>query len=315
MPNPIEKNGTHKTRDAYAKSIVKLMRQEFNIRNEFSRDYEGDPTKGAVKVPVRNEDIKLSDYDILNGVKMTQSATDYLDILVNNHKGFSELCDGYEAEAVPDNMKAQRLESASYTIGKALEESAIKALLEGGVILEDKTPLTANNTYAKIAAVVTNMKKRGIKVSEMRIAISADTELNLLTDEKFSNTAGTLGADLIREGVIGKVAGVATKPNYLMPDYVEFIVYAKPWCQAIDGWKVSPAFKDIADGEHIGSSSLQGRLIYKDVVTNELAVTIKTNGDATQTVSDVTTMSLEEEGNGYGYEDETENSDLSNIGE
>ncbi len=285
MPNPIEKNGTHKRRETYANSIVKLMRQEFNIRNEFSRDYEGDPTAGAVKVPTRNDDVKLSDYDILNGIELTQSATDYLDVLVNKHKGLSELCDGYEAAAVPDNLKAQRLESAGYTIGKALEESAISALMDGGMTLEDTEVLEANNTYAYIAKIITNMKKRGIKVTEMRVAISADIELNLLTDEKFSNSAGSLGADLIREGVIGKIAGVATKPNYLLPENVEFIVYAKPWCQAIDAWKVSPDFKDIADGKHIGSSSLQGRMVYNDVVTNELAVTIKVNRNATTEIS------------------------------
>lgn len=321
------KNGTHEPRVTYANSIVKLMRQEFNIRNEFSRDYEGDPTKGAVKVPTRNNDIKLSDYDILNGVTMTQSATEYLDVLVNNHKGFSELCDGYEAAAVPDNLKAQRLESAGYATGKALEESAIDALITGGKTLEDTTALSANATYAYIAEIVTNMKKRGIKVTEMRIAISADIELNLLTDEKFSNSASTLGADLIREGVIGKVAGVATKPNYLLPDNVEFIVYAKPWCQAIDGWKVPPDFKDIADGNHIGACSLQGRMIYKDIVTNELAVTIKTVKTATEPVTPPiesggpsnpeTVSNKNEDTPAYSPEDEfTEDDlDLSNISE
>lgn len=37
----IAKNGTHKRQERYADAIVKLMRQQFNIRNEFSRDYEG----------------------------------------------------------------------------------------------------------------------------------------------------------------------------------------------------------------------------------------------------------------------------------
>ena len=41
MANAIAKNGTHKREERYADTIVKLMRQQFNIRNEFSRDYEG----------------------------------------------------------------------------------------------------------------------------------------------------------------------------------------------------------------------------------------------------------------------------------
>ena len=37
----IQKNGTHKRQERYADAIVKLMRQQFNIRAEFSREYEG----------------------------------------------------------------------------------------------------------------------------------------------------------------------------------------------------------------------------------------------------------------------------------
>ena len=280
MANPIATNGTHKSQERYTNEIVPLIRQEFSIRNDFSRDYEGDPTVGAVgavKIPTRNGDIKLSDYDILNGIEMTQSATDYIDILIDQEKAFSELIDGYEADVVPDNIRAQRLESAGYIVGKALEESAINALVEGGTVSEDTTPLTKKDVYEKIAKEVNNMKKRGIKPAEMRIAVSADTELLLLTDDKFSNTASTVGADLVREGVIGKVAGVATKPCYMLPEDIEFIIYAKRWCQSIDAWKAETAINPIQDGKHVKASALQGRMVYKDTVTNALAVQIKKN--------------------------------------
>jgi len=281
MANPINKTGTHKSQEKYTNEIVPLIRQEFSIRNDFSRDYEGDPTVGIVKVPTRNEDIKLSDYDVLNGITMTQSATDYLDVPVNKEKAFSELIDGYEAETVPDNIRAQRIESAGYVVGKALEESAINALVVGGTVSEDTASLTEKNVYQKIAKEVKNMKKRGIKPTEMRIAIPAETELLLLTDEKFSNTAGTLGEKLVREGVIGKVAGVATKPCYLMPDDVDFIIYATRWCQSVDAWKAETAINPIQDGKHVNASALQGRMVYTDTVTNKLAVQIKKNSATT----------------------------------
>ena len=115
-----------------------------------------------------------------------------------------------------------------------------------------------------------------------RVAISSDTELALLTDEKFSNTASTIGAELVREGVIGKIAGVATKPNYLMPANVEFIIYDKRFCQKYEVWKKEPAINSLADGKHIGASALQGRQVGGVMVTNPLGVQIKTNGDATE---------------------------------
>lgn len=278
MANAIATNGTHKRQERYADTIVKLMRKEFNIRNEFSRDYEGDPTSGAVQVPVRNGDIVLSNYDVLNGITMTQSATDFLPVLIDQHKAFSELVDGYEAEAVPDNLRAQRLESAGYVTGKALELSAIKALVDGGTIESSTSATTEQNVYKTIATSVKNLKARGIPTDGLRIAVSADTELKLLTDEKFANTAGSLGAELVRNGVIGKINGVQVKPNYLMPEEVEYIVYAPAWCQAIDEWKVEPSFVNIQDGKHVGASALQGRMVYKDIVTNALAVQVKTTG-------------------------------------
>ena len=277
MANSINSTGTHKSQEKYTNEIVPLIRQEFNIRNDFSRDYEGDPVVGMVKVPTRNGDIKLSDYDILNGITMTQSATDYLDIPVDQEKAFSELIDGYEAETVPDNIRAQRIESAGYVVGKALEESAIDALVKGGSVSENTEPSTELNIYKNIATDIKNMKARGIKPSEMKVVVSADTELLLLTDEKFANTSGSLGAELVREGVIGKVAGVATKPNYLLPDDIEYIIYAKRWCQSIDAWKAEAEINPIQDGKHIKASALQGRMVYKDVVTNKLAVQIKKN--------------------------------------
>lgn len=119
------------------------------------------------------------------------------------------------------------------------------------------------------------MKKRNMKVNLMRIVVSADTEELLLTDEKFSNSAGTLGAELLREGVIGKIAGVPVKANYLMAEDVEFVIYDKRFCQKYEVWKAEPSIEDIKDGKHIKASALQGRQVGGLMVTNKLGVQIK----------------------------------------
>ena len=64
MANAIGNNGTHERQERYASAIVKLMRPSLKIRNTFARDYEGNPVAGAVKVPVRNTDVSISDYEI-----------------------------------------------------------------------------------------------------------------------------------------------------------------------------------------------------------------------------------------------------------
>lgn len=277
MANAIGTNGTHERQERYANAIVKLMRPQLRIRNTFSRDYEGNPVSGAVKVPVRNTDVKIVDYDVKSGVALSQSATTYKNIPVDNHKAINELIDGYESQAVPDNLVAQRLESGAYVIASTLEADAIKALTTGTT---DSTmaDCTADNVYANILADIAEIAKLGVDKSRIRVAISYATELLLLTDEKFSNTSSQIGAELAREGVVGRINGV----NVLTQDLgqvaskdVEYIVYAIDWCQAIDEWMIEPTINDLKDGAHIGASALQGRMVYTDTVTDAKAVRVK----------------------------------------
>ena len=276
MANAIGTNGTHKRKETYADEVLAIARAEMNIYEDFSTDYEKDEVTGQINVPTRNGEVTVSDYDVLNGITLSQSATDYLPLPVDKDYGINELVDGYEAEAVPDNLKAQRIESAGYSIGMKKEQMAITALMTG-TVSSDTAPLTTSDVYKKIVAEVTNMKKRNMKVNMMRIVVSADTEELLLTDDKFANSSSTIGAELLREGVIGKIAGVPVKPNYLMGDDVEFVIYDKRFCQKYEVWKKEPSFNNIADGKHIGASALQGRQVGGLMVTNPLGVQIKKN--------------------------------------
>ena len=278
MANPIAINGTHKRRETYADEVLAMAKSKVNIYEDFSTDYEIDGATGAIKVPTRSETVTISDYDVLNGIELTQSATDYVDLPVDKNYGINELIDGYEAEAVPDNIRANRIEAAGYSLGLKKENMAIAALVADGTTSADTTALTEETAYKKIAAEVSNMKKRNMEVAQMRIVVSADTELLLLTDEKFANTSGQLGAELIREGVIGKINGVPVKPNYLLPENVEFIIYDKRFTQKYEVWAVEPTINNLADGKHIGASALQGREVGGLKITNALGVQVKTAG-------------------------------------
>lgn len=279
MANPIAINGTHYRKETYADQVLTIARSEMNLYEDFSTDFEKDPATGAINVPTRAGEVVVSPYDILNGIALSQSATAYMVLPIDKNYGINELVDGYEANAVPDNLIAQRIESAGYSIGMTKEGYAVTALLTG-TVSSDTTALVADTAYNKIALEVSNMKKRNMKVSSMRIAVSADTELLLLTDAKFANTASTIGAELIREGVIGKINGVPVKPNYLMGETVEFIVYDKRYCQKYEVWAVEPSIQDLKDGVHIGASALQGRMVGGLAVTNALGVQIKKNAAA-----------------------------------
>ena len=278
MANPIATNGTHKRRETYANEVLAMAKSKVNIYEDFSTDYEIDGATGQINVPTRSAEVTISDYDILNGVALTQSATDYKVLPIDKNYAINELIDGYEAEAVPDNLRANRIEAAGYSLGLKKENMAITELVGKGTKSSDKTALTEADAYKKIAAEIANMKKRNMEVASMRVVVNADTELLLLTDSKFANTAGTLGAELVREGVIGKINGVAVKPNYLLPEGVEFIIYDKRFTQKYEVWSVEPSISDIKDGKHIGASALQGRQVGGLMVTNALGVQVKTTG-------------------------------------
>ena len=279
MANPIAKNGTHERRETYANEVLAMAKSKVNIYEDFSTDYEIDGATGQINVPTRSAEVTISDYDVLNGVELTQSATDYVVLPIDKNYAINELIDGYEAEAVPDNLRANRIEAAGYSMGLKKENEAINALVSKGTKSSDKTALTETDAYKKIASEIANMKKRNMEVSSMRVVVSADTELLLLTDDKFANTSGNLGAELVREGVIGKINGVAVKPNYLLPENVEFIVYDKRFAQKYEVWSVEPSINNLADGKHIGASALQGRQVGGLMVTNALGVQVKTNGE------------------------------------
>ena len=278
MANAIATNGTHKRRETYANEVLAMAKSKVNIYDDFSTDYEIDGSTGQINVPTRSAEVTISDYDILNGVALTQSATDYVVLPIDKNYAINELIDGYEAEAVPDNLRANRIEAAGYSLGLKKENLAINELVAKGTKSSDTTALTEEDAYKKIAAEIANMKKRNMEVASMRVVVSADTELLLLTDSKFANTAGTLGAELVREGVIGKINGVAVKPNYLLPEGVEFIIYDKRFTQKYEVWSVEPSISDIKDGKHIGASALQGRQVGGLMVTNALGVQVKTTG-------------------------------------
>lgn len=278
MANPIATNGTHKRRETYANEVLAMAKSKVNIYEDFSTDYEIDGATGQINVPTRSAEVTISDYDILNGVALTQSATDYKVLPIDKNYAINELIDGYEAEAVPDNLRANRIEAAGYSLGLKKENMAITELVGKGTKSNDTTALTEADAYKKIAAEIANMKKRNMEVASMRVVVNADTELLLLTDSKFANTAGTLGAELVREGVIGKINGVAVKPNYLLPEGVEFIIYDKRFTQKYEVWSVEPSINDIKDGKHIGASALQGRQVGGLMVTNALGVQVKTTG-------------------------------------
>jgi len=266
-------NGTHELQERYATTIIKLKRKENVVRNLFGRDYEGDPLSGAVKIPKRDAEVAVGDYDLADGGALSQGATEYVTVTIGQHKFINEMVDSYEANAVPDQLQAQRLDSASYSLGRVQELHAV-SVIEAGTASANTTLSTESTAYKNVKTEIAVLKKLGIAPSDMRIIMSVDFEDTMFDDTKFANSAGALGAELLREGVVGKVTGVNTYTSANLSADVEFIVFSPLWAQTIEDWKVMPSFKNLTN-EYIGSSALQARMVYQDALLDATTCRVK----------------------------------------
>ena len=277
MANPIlPTNGTHELQEKYADSVLKIARKKNILRAEHSgREYEGDPKSGAIKVPVRDTEAVIGNYDVVAGATLTTSATEYKTILVDKNKAVNELIDGYEAEAVPDDLVAQRLVSAGYGFGRVANADFIAELDDNGTAETSTTASDSNSIYGNISNTIGELTKLGIDKESLVVAIPTDTESLLLNDTKYTNTASNVGAERAMSGVVNLIRGVPVVIDDNMPVVDEYMVYSKDFAQAGNAWEIMPQVKDLADGKHIGSSALQGRLVYWNELTRSYGARIK----------------------------------------
>ena len=67
-------------------------------------------------------------YDKATGVDLEIGTTTYIDLDIDQDMAVNELIDGYDAEAVPDNLVADRLDSAGYSLALDMDEKSIRLL-------------------------------------------------------------------------------------------------------------------------------------------------------------------------------------------
>ena len=117
----------HEPRERYASLVMQKLRKDLKLKDGvvFNNDYEGDPTAGAVKIPVRDTEVPVSDYDKANGIQGSHGSTGYETVVVSKDKAFNEIIDGYDAQAVPDKIVAERLSSGTYSLALAMDVQII----------------------------------------------------------------------------------------------------------------------------------------------------------------------------------------------
>ena len=257
----------------------------------FNTYYEGVPTAGAVKIPVRDGEAVVADYNKTalanNGIKY--GSTGYITAVISQDKYVNEYIDGYEAEAVPDNLVADRLDSAGYSLANTEDSHALQTLVNGakgktydGVAFSDirlglagtniNKTITKSNVYEVFVDMMVALDEAKVPAEGRYAIVSPAVYAMILQDSNFIRQA-QLSQELLMTGAVGMIAGfILYKSNKLAALNMAAIAGHPSFATRIDAWKVEPKLVDLTgDMNVVGGSAVKGRFIYTHEVTKPQA--------------------------------------------
>ena len=212
---------------------------------------------------------------------------------------------GYEADAVPDNMVADRLDSAGYNLGLYMENDALSVLTLGcngmdhsGVVfgstdvrykkkgaVVEKT-LTAANVYQQIVELNQKLDEADVPMDGRYIIVTPATYALLLQDTTHFIRYGDRSQEMLETGAIGEIIGLkvyrsnaltgkkvkVTYNSSTEDRNVEILAGHPLFATRVEAWKVEPFLKDLnGDATIIGASAVKGRKIFVHEVTKPQA--------------------------------------------
>ena len=161
-------------------------------------------------------------------------------------------------------------------MGISLDSDLVNELVENGTVSTNTTALTKSTIYESVVDEVQKLKKLGLKVNEMWLAVTNETYGLLLKCPEFVK-ASDLGDKVVQNGQVGRFAGLDVYETNNIPDEsnIEYIIGNKVFCHFVDEWLKKVSLEDLKDGKHIGASALQGRRVYGKMVSRSNTVTLK----------------------------------------
>lgn len=263
----------HELQERYSNMVLAKMRAELVLKDGivFNNDYEGSPTAGAVKIPVRDEEVKVSDYDKANGIEANTSSTTYKTLVINKDKAVSEIIDGYDAEAVPDGIVAERLDSAGYSMAQTMDTDGSSVLLAEGTSY-NTTTISTSNAYDTIVDIRTKMSKANVPRDNRYLLATPDFYALLLKDTTHFVGMSSLSDEIKQTGAVGKIAGFTVYEWNDSTANLQFVCGHPKFATRVNEWSVPVTLEDLKDGKHIGASWINGRQVYAHTVTRANAV-------------------------------------------
>ena len=264
----------HESQVRYSDLVLAKIRSELVLADGFvfNNDYEGSPKAGSVKIPVRDDEVTVSDYDKANGIQVTHGSTSYTTLLIDKDKAINELIDGFDSETVPDNLIADRLDSGGYSLAKQVDIDGGTTLLAGATVMNFGT-LSKDIIYDAIVEVRKALSKANIPDDGKRyLLLTPDAYAYVLKCDEFTS-ASELGDSVKQTGAAGKIAGFLVKEwnddtagLAMLAGHPRFATRAMEWAVDVHVQDLSQS------GTYIGACAVQGRNVYGHKVLRSTAI-------------------------------------------
>lgn len=264
----------HIAQERYSQLVLAKLRNELCLKNGFvfNTDYEGNPTSGSVKIPVRDNEVAVSDYDKANGISATNGSTSYAPLLIDKDKAVNEVIDGYDAKSVPDNLVADRLDSAGYSLAAQIDTDGGSVLLAGSTVT-NVSQLTKDNIYDTIVDIRAAMTKAKIPNDGKRYLLVTPDAMSLILKSPEFVGASNLGDTIKATGAIGKIAGFIVKEWNDTTANLAMLAGHPRFASRVQEWSVGVHIQDLSgSGKYIGASAVQGRMVYAHKVLRSAAI-------------------------------------------
>jgi hypothetical protein len=264
----------HALQERYSKLVKAKIRKELKLKDGvvFNNDYEGSPTAGAVKIPVRDTEVAVSDYDKANGITAGTGSTTYETMTIDKDKAVNEIIDGYDAAAVPDNLVADRLDSAGYALAAQMDTDG-GTVLVAGATATNVDLLTKDNIYSAIVDIRTAMSKANIPDDGKRYLLVVPDAMALVLKAPEFIKASDLGDAVVQTGAVGKIAGFLVIEWNDSTANLAMVAGHPRFATRAEEFSVPIHIQDInGSGKYIGASAVQGRDVYAHKVLRSLAI-------------------------------------------